>query len=100
MNAIQSCWRGIPKEQHIGHALFMTQESDSSDDTSFGQDVPLTERHLRRIVSFSVLPYVKELLITQFGHVDDGVMQSIERQLLSCLTGAGTGIQRPDGQTP
>ena len=89
--------RGIPKEQHIGHALFMTQETESGDGTSFGQDVPLTERHLRRIVSFSVLPYIKELFVTQFGQVDDGVMQSIERQLLSCLAGAALESQSTEG---
>ena len=79
-NAILSN-RGIPKEQHIGHALFMTQESESSDISLIGQDVPLTERHLKRIVRFSVLPYVKELFVTQFGQVDDGAMLAIEQQL-------------------
>ena len=76
---------GIPKEQHIGHALFMTRKSDSDDDTSFGKDQPLTERHLRQIVTFSVLPYVEELFLTQTGKVDDGVVQSINDLLLSCL---------------
>ena len=92
--------RGIPREQHIGHALFMTQESESGDGILFGQDVPLTERHLRRIVTFSVLPYVKELFITQFGHVDTAVMQSIENQLLSCLSGSASTTKSVEGPNP
>jgi hypothetical protein len=94
-NAILSR-RGIPKEQHIGHALFMTQASESNEISSIGQDVPLTERHLCRIVRFSVLPYVKELFVTQFGQVDDGVMLAIERQLLSCLTAPDSESQIKD----
>jgi hypothetical protein len=89
--------RGIPKEQHIGHALFMMHEADSSESTAVGQDVPLTERHLRQIVRFSVLPYVKELFVTQFGQVDDGVSQSIESRLLSCVAGARTEAQYSEG---
>ncbi len=89
--------RGIPKEQHIGHALFMMQESESSDGTSSGQDVPLTERHLRRIVRFGVLPYVKELFVTQFGQVDDAVIQTIEGQLLSCVAGEDMRTQDLQG---
>jgi hypothetical protein len=95
-NAILSN-RGIPKEQHIGHALFMTQESESSDISLIGQDVPLTERHLKRIVRFSVLPYVKELFVTQFGQVDDGAMLAIEQQLFGCLAGVESGIQSKQG---
>jgi len=101
-NALSRCneilsSRGIPKEQHIGHALFMIEEADSDWSTSGGQDVPLTERHLRQIVRFSVLPYVKELFVTQFGQVDGGVMQSIESQLLSCVAGARIETQYSEG---
>ena len=92
--------RGIPRDQHIGHALFMMQESESSDGTLFEQDVPLTERHLRGIVRFSVIPYVKELFITQFGQVDDGVVQAIENQLLACVAGADSGTKSPTGTGP
>jgi hypothetical protein len=75
----------------------MMQEGDSNGDTSVGQDVPLTERHLRQVVRFSVLPYVKELFVTQFGQVDGGVMQSIESQLLSCVGGARIDTQYSEG---
>lgn len=77
--------RGIPPEQHIGHALFMVQESDVDDETGVAQDIPLTEKHLRRIVQFSVLPYVRELFATQFGQVDEELIGVIRSNLLSCL---------------
>ncbi len=77
--------RGIPPEQHIGHALFMVQESDADDETGMAQDVPLTEKHLRRIVQFSVLPYLRELLATQFGQVDENLIGVIRSNLVSCL---------------
>ncbi|MFO0905865.1 MAG: AAA family ATPase [Pirellulales bacterium] len=77
--------RGIPPEQHIGHALFMAQESDVDDETGVAQDIPLTEKHLRRIVNFSVLPYVRELFATQFGQVDEKLISVIRGNLLSCL---------------
>jgi 5-methylcytosine-specific restriction endonuclease McrBC GTP-binding regulatory subunit McrB len=76
---------GIAPEQHIGHALFMVQEFDVNDDTAIPQDIPLTKRHLQRIVQFSVLPYVRELFTTQFGQVDEDVIHSIRSNLLSCL---------------
>lgn len=77
--------RGIPPEQHIGHALFMVQESDVDDETGVAQDIPLTEKHLRRIVQFSVLPYVRELFATQFGQIDEELIGVIRSNLLSCL---------------
>ena len=77
--------RGIPPEQHIGHALFMVQESDTDDETGMALDIPLTEKHLRRIVQFSVLPYVRELFATQFGQVDEELIGVIRSNLLACL---------------
>jgi MoxR-like ATPase len=81
--------RGIPQEQHIGHALFMVQESDADDETAAPQDIPLTEKHLRRIVDFSILPYVRELFLAQFGQVDDEIIRLLHANLLSCVNGAG-----------
>lgn len=77
--------RGIPSEQHIGHALFMGQVSDGDDETGMAGDIPLTESHLRRIVQFSILPYVRELFLSQFGHVDEALLSAIRGSLLSCL---------------
>ena len=49
----------IQPEQQIGHALFMLQRNDSDDQASPRLDVPLSERKLRQIVRFSVVPYVR-----------------------------------------
>jgi hypothetical protein len=89
--------RGIPPEQHIGHALFMVQESDADDETGVAQDIPLTENHLHRIVQFSVVPYVRELFATQFGQVDEELIGVIRGNLLSCLNkGDNKGDAAPD----
>ncbi|PQO37836.1 hypothetical protein DTL21_07805 [Bremerella cremea] len=85
--------RGILPEQHIGHALFMTQKSDVDDETAAPDDIPLSEKHLRRIVQFSVMPYVRELLTAQFGQHDDNLESMIEAKLLSCL-------EKADSSTP
>jgi hypothetical protein len=77
--------RGIPTEQHIGHALFMVQESDTDDETEVAHDIPLTVKHLRRTVLFSVVPYVRELFTTQFGQGDEELIGLICNTLLSCL---------------
>jgi uncharacterized protein (DUF2461 family) len=77
--------RGVPPEQHIGHALFMAQESDVDNETGMAHDIPLTEKHLRRVVQFSVLPYLRELFATQFGQVDEQLIDVIRSSLLSCL---------------
>jgi hypothetical protein len=61
--------RGIPPEQQIGHALFMLQRVDRDDDASPNLDVPLNERKLRQIVRYTVLPYVRELLMMQFADI-------------------------------
>lgn len=76
---------GIPPEQHIGHALFMVQGSDIDDESARPLDIPLTPKHLQRIVDFSVVPYVRELLMGRSGQVDTGVIQQIRCNLLSCL---------------
>jgi 5-methylcytosine-specific restriction endonuclease McrBC GTP-binding regulatory subunit McrB len=86
--------RGIPPEQHIGHALFMVQESDTDDETAMPQDIPLTEKHLRRIVQFSVVPYVRELFTTQFGQVDDEIIRLLCANLLGCVDGADEAKQQ------
>ena len=83
--------RGIPAEQHIGHALFMIQET-SGDDSFLGQDLPLTEKHLRRVVQFSVIPYIRELFITHFGMADEEIVDQVRNTLLKCL------ISAPDGE--
>jgi hypothetical protein len=87
--------RGIPPEQHIGHALFMVQESDTDDETSVPEDIPLTEKHLRRTVQFSVIPYVRELFTTQFGQVDEELIGWIRNTLLSCLNAAPVTDNEP-----
>jgi len=81
--------RGIPPEQHIGHALFMLQVSNTDGETAVSQDIPLTAKHLRRIVKFSVVPYVRELFATQFGQVDQELISVIHSNLLSCLNESG-----------
>lgn len=77
--------RGISPEQHVGHALFMVQESEADDDAAAAHDIPLTKGHLRRIVQFSVEPYVRELFTTQVGKVDEEMIGLIRNTLLSCL---------------
>lgn len=77
--------RDIPAEQQIGHALFMLQRIDSEDHASLHLDVPLSERKLRQIVRFSVLPYVRELLTLQLGKADDQLMTRISDELLKCV---------------
>ena len=52
---------GVPPEQQIGHALFMGAGGATDDGEPAGADAPLTEKRLRQIVQFSVLPYVREL---------------------------------------
>ena len=79
--------RGIPPEQHIGHALFMAQQRESEDDVP--HDLPLTEKQLRRIVKFSVIPYLEELFVSQFGQVDHDLCGGIQEALLRCLETSG-----------
>jgi len=73
---------GFPPEQHIGHALFMLNQADAS---GSARDVPLTEKHLKQIVQFSVLPYVRELLLTQFGRLETDIIAQIRAMLLMCV---------------
>jgi 5-methylcytosine-specific restriction endonuclease McrBC GTP-binding regulatory subunit McrB len=87
--------RGIPPEQQIGHALFMLQRIGKDDETSPRLDVPLSERKLRQIVRFSVLPYVRELLTMQFGQPDTDLLRQIDELLLQCLNGKPATTQ-PD----
>lgn len=75
--------RGIRVEQQIGHALFMLQTFGS--ETQAPKDKPLIPEALRRIVRFSVIPYVKELCVMQLGRVDAGLVTQIEQALLACI---------------
>jgi MoxR-like ATPase len=76
---------GILPEQHIGHALFMLQRTAEDDEVSPKLDKPLSEKQLRQIVKFSVLPYVRELLTMQFGQADANLQQQISDLLLQCV---------------
>ena len=49
-------------------------------------DKPLVLEALRRIVRFSVLPYVRELCVMQFGRTDNELISRVEEILLRCLT--------------
>jgi uncharacterized protein (DUF2461 family) len=51
---------GVAKEQQIGHALFMPSGGHGDGDETEGA---LTPETIRRIVKYSVLPYVRELLL-------------------------------------
>jgi 5-methylcytosine-specific restriction endonuclease McrBC GTP-binding regulatory subunit McrB len=90
--------RDIPAEQQIGHALFMLQRIDSDDHASLQLDVPLSERKLRQIVRFSVLPYVRELLTLQLGKADDQLLQRISDELLKCVESHPTDLE-PESPT-
>lgn len=76
--------RGIAPEQQIGHALFMVQTFGS--ETHASEDKPLIAQALKRIVGFSVIPYVKELCLMQFGRADQTLVQQIASVLLECLS--------------
>jgi MoxR-like ATPase len=78
---------GIPPEQQIGHALFMLQRTAEDDEASPKLDIPLSEKQLRHIVRFSVLPYLRELLTMQFGQADADLLQQISDLLLHCVEG-------------
>jgi MoxR-like ATPase len=73
----------IPREQHIGHALFMGQQAGPADVSP--RDKPLDKEHLTRIVRFSVMPYLHELFLSQYGKVDQALCESIQAALLKCL---------------
>ena len=85
--------RGMPPEQHIGHALFMLQQQESEDEIP--SPAPLTEKQLRRIVKFSVLPYLQELSLSQFGQADQEVIKFVEETLLECLAESGPSPSSP-----
>jgi len=77
--------RGVAPEQQIGHALFMIQTFGNESQDS--EDRPLIAAALRRIVRYSVLPYVRELCIMQFGRPDRSLESQIESALLQCVAG-------------
>jgi MoxR-like ATPase/uncharacterized protein (DUF2461 family) len=89
-SALQRCnglleEHGIPVEQHIGHALFMLQRTGEDDEVSERLDKPLSEKNLRQIVKYSVVPYVRELLTMQFGNADAQLLTQISEILLECV---------------
>ena len=75
--------QGIQPDQQIGHALFMIQTFGNESQAS--QDKPLVAEALRRIVLYSVVPYVSELCMMQLGRVDLNLVAKIQQKLLSCL---------------
>lgn len=92
--------RGIPPEQQIGHALFMLQRTAEDDEASPKLDIPLSEKQLRQIVRFSVLPYLRELLTMQFGKADADLLQQISDLLLHCVDGRVAASESADAQPP
>ena len=76
---------GIPPEQQVGHALFMGKADPEAGEAEPAGDLPLTARRLRQVVLFSVLPYVRELLVSRTGQTDDGLLRQVECALLACL---------------
>jgi 5-methylcytosine-specific restriction endonuclease McrBC GTP-binding regulatory subunit McrB len=90
---------GIPREQQIGHALFMLQRIGRDDEASPSLDVPLNERKLRQVVRFGVLPYVRELLTMQFGQPDEEELPRIGEVLLQCVNNKAAAPPEPvDGE--
>ena len=63
----------------------MLQRTAQDDESSPSLDIPLTEKQLRQIVRFSVLPYVRELLTMQTGQVDGDLLQQLSAILLECV---------------
>lgn len=63
----------------------MLQRRGEDDVTSPMLDIPLSEKRLRQIVRFSVVPYVRELLTMQFGQADPDLLRQIEDLLLECV---------------
>lgn len=84
--------QGVQPDQQVGHALFMIQTFGNESQDS--QDKPLVPEALRRIVLYSVVPYVKELCMMQLGRVDNNLVNRIQQTLLSCLddTAVGTSV--------
>jgi 5-methylcytosine-specific restriction protein B len=90
--------RGVPPEQQVGHALFMGHAGRADDDAAGtgaaggppAVECPLTEKRLRQVVQFSVLPYVRELmrelLLSPAVYATDDVLPRVEALLLDCLT--------------
>src|SRR5205085_3223957 len=78
---------GVPPEQQIGHALFMGAGGAGDDGEPAGADAPLTEKRLRQVVRFGVLPYVRELarevLPANGGAEQDELERRIEFLLLA-----------------
>ena len=90
--------RGIAPEQQIGHALFMVQTAGNESQTS--EDKPLIAAALRRIVRYSVLPYVRELCIMQFGRPDRALESQIESNLLQCVSVDAQESPLDDAEAP
>ena len=93
--------RGVPPEQQVGHALFMGGGATAAEEEGIAPapadaagepyvaDAPLTEKRLRQVVQFSVLPYVRELarelMLTTGAHgaaSTDDLLRRVEAILL------------------
>jgi len=64
--------------------LFMLQRNAEDDAASPSLDIPLSDKQLRQIVRFSVLPYVRELMTLQCGQADAELERQIGDLLLKC----------------
>jgi len=100
-NALRQCnqlleEQGIQPDQQVGHALFMMQTFGNESQAS--QDKPLVPEALRRIVLYSVVPYVKELCMMQLGRVDVSLVNKIQQTLLFCLddTSAASSVSEDE----
>jgi hypothetical protein len=62
----------------------MLQRTAEDDEASPSLDIPLSDKQLRQIVRFSVLPYVRELMTLQSGQADTELEQQICDLLLKC----------------
>lgn len=91
---------GIPPEQQIGHALFMLQRTAEDDEASPKLDIPLSEKQLRQVVRFSVVPYLRELLTMQFGQADADLLRQISELLLDCVEGRVVASQPEPADAP
>jgi hypothetical protein len=81
---------GVPPEQQVGHALFMGAGTTTDDGEPAGADAPLTDKRLRQVVQFSVLPYVRELarelVLGHPARAPGELIARVESLLLDCLT--------------
>jgi hypothetical protein len=75
----------------------MLQRTAEDDEASPKLDIPLSAKHLRQIVKFSVIPYVRELLTMQVGKVDESLVQDISAMLLHYADGQSGNAEKNEG---